>query len=595
MDGIEIITFYRPPSAAYKETLSNGWWHAMQVFNEIRLDNLRGDLFGGVTAAVIALPMALAFGVASGAGPAAGLYGAVLVGLFAALFGATPTLISEPTGPMTVVMTAVIANLIAANPEQGMAMAFTVVMLAGVFQMIFGVLRLGHYVTMMPYTVISGFMTGIGVILIILQMGPFLGHATPPGGVIGTIEALPSLVAGIQPAETALALMSFGLIVLFPKPLRRLLPPQLIALVAGTLVAVFLLDNTDIRQIGAIPTGLPELQMPVFTAAQWQLMVVDAAVLAVLGSIDALLTSVIAESLTRREHSSNKELFGQGMGNLASGLLGGIPGAGATMGTVVNIQTGGRSALSGLTRALLLMVVVLWAAPLTEQIPLAVLAGIALKVGFDIIDWSFLRRAHRVSSKAALIMYSVIALTVFVDLITAVALGVFVANVLTIERMVKLQSRAVKTINHTDTADDLTHDEQTLLERAKGRILVFALGGPLIFGVAKAISRQHAVLAEHEILVMDFSDVPVLGVSSSLALEKMILEDLQQRRPVFIVGAAGDVHQRLATLGLIDAVPAEHVVATRQEALELATRLLQDDPAAGEGPSSEPDGSRVPA
>jgi len=554
----------------------------MRLFNEIRFDNLRGDLFGGVTAAIIALPMALAFGVASGAGPAAGLYGAVLVGLFAALFGGTPSLISEPTGPMTVVMTAVIANLIAANPEQGMAMAFTVVMLAGLLQMLFGALRLGQYVTMMPYTVISGFMTGIGVILIILQLGPFLGHAPPPGGVIGTIESLPALVASVQPAETALAVFTFALIVLFPKRLRRLLPPQLIALIAGTLVAIFLLSDADIRQIGAIPTGLPELQMPVFTAAQWQLMVVDAAVLAVLGSIDALLTSVIAESLTRKEHSSNKELFGQGMGNLASGLFGGIPGAGATMGTVVNIQTGGRSALSGLTRAFLLMIVVLWAAPLTANIPLAVLAGIALKVGLDIIDWSFLRRAHRVSPKAAIMMYGVIALTVFVDLITAVALGVFIANVLTIERMVRLQSRSVKAIKHPDGADDLTHDEQTLLEKAKGRILIFTLGGPLIFGVAKAISRQHAVLSDHEILIVDFTDVPVLGVSSSLALEKIILEDLAESRPVFIVGAAGDVKQRLVTLGLLERLPATHVTATRQEALERASRLLgEEDPNGG--------------
>ena len=548
----------------------------MRVLNEIRFDNLRGDLFGGVTAAVIALPMALAFGVASGAGPAAGLYGAVLVGLFAALFGGTPTLISEPTGPMTVVMTAVIANLIAANPEQGMAMAFTVVMLAGIFQMIFGALKLGHYVTMMPYTVISGFMTGIGVILIILQLGPVLGHATPPGGVLGTIGSLPGLFTEIRPAETALAVLTFGLIVLYPKRLRRVLPPQLVALVAGTLVAISLFSDTGVRQIGEIPTGLPELQMPVFTAGQWQLMVVDAAVLAVLGSIDALLTSVIAESLTRKEHSSNKELFGQGMGNLASGLFGGIPGAGATMGTVVNIQTGARSALSGLTRAVLLMIVVLWAAPLTAQIPLAVLAGIALKVGFDIIDWAFLRRAHRVSPKAAMIMYGVIALTVFVDLITAVAIGVFVANVLTIERMVRLQSQSVKTIKHPAPADDLTHDEQTLLEQGKGRILIFALGGPLIFGVAKAIARQHAVLSDHEILIMDFSDVPALGVSSSLALEKMILEDLEAGRPVFIVGAEGDVKQRLITLGLLERVPASQVTSTRQEALERANRLLDE-------------------
>ncbi len=267
---------------------------ATSLFNEFRFDNLRGDLFGGLTAAIIALPMALAFGVASGAGPVAGLYGAVLVGLFASLFGSTPTLISEPTGPMTVIMTAVIANLIASNPEQGMTMAFTVVMLAGVFQILFGFMKLGNYVTMMPYTVVSGFMTGIGIILIVLQLGPILGHATPPGGVLGTLSALPGFIGDIQREELILAALTFFIILLYPAPLKRFLPPQLIALIAATLTSVLLFSEVEIREIGEIPKGLPDLHLPLFTVAQWELMVVDALVLAVLGSIDALLTAVIA-------------------------------------------------------------------------------------------------------------------------------------------------------------------------------------------------------------------------------------------------------------------------------------------------------------
>lgn len=547
----------------------------MPILNEIRFDNLRGDLFGGLTTAIVALPMALAFGVASGAGPVAGLYGAVLVGLFAALFGGTPTLISEPTGPMTVIMTAVIANLIAANPEQGMAMAFTVVMLAGLFQMLFGLMKLGKYVTMMPYTVISGFMTGIGIILIVLQFAPFLGHPTPVGGVVGTLSALPEFLASIKLAEVGLAALTLALIIFYPKALRRFLPPQLIALVVGSLLSILLLGDQDVRRIGEIPSGLPSLQIPVFTVEQWQLMVVDAAVLAVLGSIDALLTSVIAESLTRKEHSSNKELVGQGLGNLASGLFGGIPGAGATMGTVVNIQTGARSALSGLARALILLVVVFWASGLTAHIPLAVLAGIATKVGMDIIDWAFLKRAHRVSFKAAGIMYGVIGLTVFVDLVTAVAVGVFVANVLTIERLSNLQSKSVKAIKRPGATDELNRDEQAVLERANGRILLFSLGGPLIFGLSKAISRQHAILDDHSVLVIDFTDVPMLGVSSSLALEKMVLEDLEQGRSVLIAGAEGAVKERLAKLGFTEALPPDQFFSTKQEALEQAEALLK--------------------
>ena len=318
----------------------------MQIFNTIHFQNLRGDLFGGVTAAIIALPMALAFGVASGAGAEAGLYGAILVGLFAALFGGTPTLISEPTGPMTVVITAVIASLIAADPENGLAMAFTVVILAGLFQILFGFLKLGKYITLMPYTVVSGFMTGIGFILIILQMAPFLGHATPPGGVTGTLESIPEFISNIQLQEAALAALTLAILFFTPSRLKRYLPPQLVALVVGTIISLTIFAAMDIRRIGEIPTGLPELQMPMFTAEQWKIMLLDAIVLGMLGCIDALLSAVISDSLTKQQHNSNKELIGQGLGNVASGLFGGLPGSGATMGTVVNIQTGARTALS---------------------------------------------------------------------------------------------------------------------------------------------------------------------------------------------------------------------------------------------------------
>ncbi|NET37755.1 MAG: SulP family inorganic anion transporter, partial [Cyanothece sp. SIO1E1] len=490
----------------------------MQLTNKIHFRNLRGDIFGGVTAAVIALPMALAFGVASGAGAASGLWGAVLVGFFAALFGGTPTLISEPTGPMTVIMTAVIANLTAANPETGLAMAFTVVMMAGVFQIVFGALRLGKYVTMMPYTVISGFMSGIGIILVILQLAPFLGQASPPGGVVGTLQAVPNLLVNIQPAETLLAAATVAIIWFMPRKFKRIVPPQLIALIAGTVLSLVLFPGLDIRRIGEIPAGFPAMQIPTFSADQLQLMFVDAAVLGMLGCIDALLTSVVADSLTRTEHNSNKELIGQGLGNLMSGLFGGIAGAGATMGTVVNIQTGGRTALSGLTRAGVLLVVILGAANLAATIPLAVLAGIALKVGIDIIDWNFLKRAHQISIKGALIMYGVILLTVLVDLIAAVGIGVFIANILTIERMSLLQAESVKTITDADDVVLLNTNEKRWLDEAKGRVLLFQLSGPMLFGVAKAIAREHNAIGVCDAIVFDLSEVPHLGVTASLAL-----------------------------------------------------------------------------
>ena len=545
------------------------------MLNRINANNLRGDAFGGLTAAVVALPMALAFGVAATGDPAPGLWGAVIIGLVASLFGGTPTLISEPTGPMTVVFTSVILSLTATAPdkETAMAMAFTVVILAGIFQILFGVFRLGRYVTQMPYTVISGFMSGIGAILVILQLPAFLGQEAS-GGVIGTLTSLPTLMAGIQPMELALALITVAILWLTPSGIKKFCPPQLLALVLGTLLSITLFQDAGLKTIPAFNAELPTLQMPSYSGGQIRLMFVDAAVLGMLGCIDALLTSVVADSLTRTEHDSNKELVGQGVANIVSGLFGGLPGAGATMGTVVNIQAGGRSALSGLIRALILMVVVLAFAPLASTIPLAVLAGIALKVGIDIIDWDFLQRAHHLSVKAAVITYGVIALTVLVDLITAVGIGVFVANVLTIDRMSALQSRKVKTISTADDDVELSNEEQQLLDQASGKVLLFQLAGPMIFGVAKAIAREHNAIGNCRVVVFDLSEVSHMGVTAAIALENAVKEAIEVGREVFLVGASGSTQKRLEKMKLLERLPEQNIGSDRLTALRLAVEGL---------------------
>jgi len=267
-------------------------------------------------------------------------------------------------------------------------------------------------------------------------------------------------------------------------------------------------------------------------------------------------------------------LIGQGIGNIVSGICGGLPGAGATMGTVVNIQTGATSALSGLTRALVLLVVVLGAARLTEPIPMAVLAGIALKVGIDILDWSFLKRSHQVSLKGSLIMYGVLLLTVFVDLIVAVGVGVFIANILTIERLSNLQSKEVKLITDTDDDVRLSDEQKQLLDKGNGRVLLFYLSGPMIFGLSKAIAREHNAMKEADALVMDLSDVPLLGVTASLAIENAIRDAHDKGLQVYIVGASEKIQGRLQKLGLFDLVNPEHILSDRTEALRQAVDLV---------------------
>jgi SulP family sulfate permease len=408
-------------------------------------------------------------------------------------------------------------------------------------------------------------------------MPALLGHASPGGGVLGSLSALPELVQSIEPGETMLAVIALAILFLMPRRWRRIVPPQLLALVVGTLVAVWVLGAGSYREIGAIPAGLPELQMPYFTADQWQSMIVDALVLAMLGAIDALLTSVIADSLTRTQHDSDKELVGQGLGNLASGLFGGLPGAGATMGTVVNIQTGARTAISGLTRALILGVVVLWAAGLVSVIPLAVLAGIAIKVGIDIIDWGFLRRAHRVSIRGAAIMYGVIAMTVFVDLITAVGIGLFVANILTIRRLADLQSEGVRLFGvgaegaggAFDCANAQEEERKILSNKGTG-VSLLCLSGPLIFGAAKAVTRQQNALRDARSLVVDLTGVPHIGVTTSLAVEATIREAAEHGCRVYLAGLQEQPRRRFERLGLGEVVPAQNWIDKRVDALKRA-------------------------
>ncbi len=547
--------------------------------------DLKGDIFGGVTTAIISLPLALAFGVASGAGAEAGLWGAIMVGLFAALFGGSTTLISEPTGPMTVIMTAVLTSMMAKYPETGIAMTFTVVMMAGAFQILLGTLKLGKYVTLMPYSVISGFMSGIGVILIILQLSPLLGHSAPTGGVTATLSALPNTLLNLKFSELFLGALTLGILFYLPKKYRKLVPAQLVALVVVTLISIILFDTDTIRRIGEIPAGLPSLVIPHFNADMFTIMVIDALVLGTLGCIDTLLTAVIGDSLTRKEHDSDKELRGQGLANMISGLFGALPGAGATMGTVTNIQVGARSPLSGIVRAGVLALVVLVAGGLTEPIPMSVLGGIAVYVGFNILDWSFIQRAHKISLQGMVIMYGVMFLTVFVDLIAAVGLGVFISNIIVIEKLSKEQARKIKAISDADENDvPLTDNERQLLDKANGEVLFFYLSGPMIFSISKAISRQHRRISEYQVMILDLTDVSMIDVTVGLALENAIKDALDAKCEVILLCEHTQTRQRLEKLNIFQLISSnsrleKNEFKSRSEALQAALEHVENNKA----------------
>ena len=451
-------------------------------------------------------------------------------------------------------------------------MAFTVIMFGGIFQIIFGIMHLGKYITLMPYTVISGFMSGIGLIIILLQIGPFLGHKAS-ANVIESLGKIPYFISHAYPAATGLGILTLVIVFGSPAKLNRLIPSPLLALIIGTLVSVFFLSNADLRIIGEIPSGLPSIHLPRFNAAQFRSIIGYGLMLAVLGAIDSLLTSLVADNITRTQHDSDRELIGQGIGNLLSGLFGGLPGAGATMRTVINVKTGGKTPISGVIHALVLLIIVLRAGELTENIPHAVLAGILIKVGIDIIDWSFLKRAHQISLKATGLMYLVLFLTVFVDLITAVAVGVFFANLLTIKSLSDLQSDRIKAIISPDD-EALSEEESNILKNAKEKILLFSLSGPMSFGAAKTISQRMGILSKCDVLILDLSDVPLLGVTASLAIENMIKDAVGKKREVFLVGVTGKVEERLSRMKLLRRIPPNHRFDHRLPALKEAIGLI---------------------
>lgn len=513
--------------------------------NRLSLENFRGDLFGGLTAAIVALPLALAFGVTSGMGPTAGLYGAICVGLFAALFGGTPAQISGPTGPMTIVAASVFTQF-GDNP----AAAFTVVIMAGGFQVLFGYLSIGRYINMMPYPVISGFMSGIGVILIILQLEPLVGIA-PQSDVINAITALPGEFDQFNLAAAVVGVLSLLLCSALPKQWTRIVPAPLIAIFVCTLLALF---APGVPRLGPMPSGLPDLQVPNIDLARLNYMLVSAAVLAALGAIDSLLTSLVADNMSRKFHDSDKELVGQGVGNIVAGLAGGLPGAGATVRTLANVKAGGRTPLSGVVHALILLLVALGLGPVVAAVPNAALAGVLVKVGIDVIDWRFIRRWHRAPRSDQVLMLIVLALTVFVDVITAVGVGVVLASLVFVKEMAEAQMAAISAIHGDADELQLSAEEAALFRRSEGRAAILSLSGPLSFGAANEMMRRVVAVESVAALIIDLTEVTHIDGSAALTIEEIIQRAIDTDQAVYLVGLHIGPAKILGQLGVLDLV-----------------------------------------
>ncbi len=559
----------------------------------IKFNNLKGDLFGGVTAGIVALPLALAFGIqAFGAvpdgasiGAYVGLTGAMLLGFFAALFGGTHSQISGPTGPMTVVTATLITGAWTSSggnlSEVLLSMALAAIF-CGLFQILFGLIKIGKYVRYIPYPVLSGFMSGIGVIIILQQIYPLIGQSKG-GSMIDLLVGLPEAFGSVSLTALLLGLGTVAIIYLFPLITKKV-PSTLVALIVMTVVSLFI-NMEGVATIGEIPSGLP---MPFFAkegmslaGINWATVLVAAIIpgltLAGLGSIDTLLTSVVADNITKTKHNSNRELIGQGIGNAVAGLFCGLPGAGATMRTVVNVKSGGRTQLSGMVHAILLLAIMLGLGSVVKYVPLSVLAGILLTVGWGIIDFKGFKDLVKIPRADAVVLIVVFLVTVFVDLLTAVGIGMVIACVLFMKRASDLVEGGYSSQEMTNfDKESPWADEGGMPDTIAHKIYIQRLNGPIFFGTINKFKEvMSTVPPDAKIVIIRMRLVSFMDQSGLYAMEEAI-KDIQARgAQVLMTIIQPQPMYMLTKMNLIpDIVPEDHTFKTFEDCTEYLKKQL---------------------
>ena len=531
----------------------------MKLVHNWRFNNLRGDVFGGITAGIVALPLALAFGVQSGAGPVAGLYGAIVLGIFAATFGGTSSQVSGPTGPMTVVAALVVIKAIEeyGSLEAGMGFIICIFLLAGVVQILFGVLKLGTYIKYIPYPVVSGFMSGIGGIIILLQIYPFFGQ-TSPKKVLDVITNIVDVIPIINWEAMIIASSTIAIIYLFPK-ITKAIPSTLVALISMTIVTTFI--GLEVPVIGTIPSSLPELKIGAIAsihASDITLIIELALTLALLGAIDSLLTSVIADNITKTKHHSNRELVGQGIGNIMASCIGGLPGAGATMRTLVNVNAGGQTPLSGVIHGVLLLATLLGLGNYAQEIPIPVLAGILITVGVGIIDYKGFRHIKSVPRTDAVVMLIVLGMTMFVDLIQAVAVGLILSSILFMKQMSDQLGSEVKILPIKENCRQWW--KENIPDSIADKIYVKHFPGPIFFGFAPALQAMAESLPDIRVVIFRMMNVPNIDQTGLYALEEVVLSLEKRNIAVVITGLQKQPYRMLQRINMVPGLIPENYI-----------------------------------
>ncbi len=595
--------------------------------------HIKGDLFGGITAGIVALPLALAFGVSSGLGPSAGLYGAIFVSFFAALFGGTNTQISGPTAPMTAVSMIVIASIIATfngDITKALPAILTVFLLAGLIQIVLGIMGLGKYIKYIPYPVVSGFMTAIGIIILITQILPSVGYypkeditfveqfkpqakevilknilkdeknegllvlenlkqtinksenitesqilneskviaGKESSGVLGAIKVLPRALNNINWLELLLTLATIIIVYGF-KYITKKIPSALVALLVVSGIAIGF--KLDYRPIEEIPSGLPIPNLSIFTEFNFNTIspfIFTALTLALLGAIDSLLTSVVADNMTKTKHKPNKELVGQGIGNTIGAIFGGIPGAGATIRTVVNIKAGGKTKLSGMIAGVLLLIILLALGPTASKIPAAVLAGILITVGIGVMDYKGIKAIPHMPKPEVFVMLVVLVLSSVWNLVYAVGIGLVIASLLFMKKMgdITAERSDVKSLQK----EEVWGDEKNFPKELAEKVFIKHIKGPLFFGSTSSfqvLAKQIPKTANTIIIRM--GKMQYIDQSGLFVLEDVLVDLVRDGKKILFVNVLKQPKYMMEKICIIpDLVPTNHLFDDFEDCME---------------------------
>ena len=510
---------------------------------------IKGDFTGGLTAAIIALPMALAFGLqCNPEHPEIGLYTAIFLAIIASIVAGTKTLISDPTGPMTIIAAGVIAS--AGGSDGGVSTIIVSFALAGIFQILFGFIKVAQYVKYISYPVLSGFMGGIGIIIILFQWNSFFGDP-PRKEIFDIIGHLPDPIIHHHWSAMILGLTTLSLIYIIPL-ISKKLPAGLIALIIGTLLS-FLLDPSwgkdwEFEIIGYIPDNLPTFKLEIlnFEWSNLSVAIVSGLTLAGLGTIDTLLTSVVADNLTKTKHNGNRELIGQGLGNFITALFGGIPGAGSTTGTVANINSNGTTNLSGIFKGIFLLIVLLGLGQFLDVVPKPVLSALLISVGIGIIDFKGMKRLISLKNSDSLVLILVILLTIFANLLVAVGVGMVLSSFFFMQRMGEI-------VDQQSKQGDIAEMEKKLKipESIKDRIFEYELDGPLFYGFSDQFKEQAEAIVGKDAVIINMSSVPYIDASGIYVLEEVIQHFKEKNIEVVLVGVKDHIFKQFEELKVI--------------------------------------------